>query len=190
MKKIVIIILLCTSLVLRSETTYSFEFRDGTKVDGEILYSKIDFFSNIDRMGVHLITKKGLYMHHYPYSRSMSEPYVPRPSYVPAINPYGLPTCLPTRISFLQFSRKTLSNIHGDLDTKLKYSSHKYSIRDRSCMKAAMVEINKAYYWKPRDRHELRSPTDTRAWQRLVEMKFRKELLNGGIAYGKFLTVQ
>ena len=187
MKKIVIIALLCTSLALRSET---FEFRDGTKVDGNILYSKKDFLSNINRLGVHLETDKGLYVHHYPYTRSMSEPYVPPPSLVSAMNPYGLPNCIPTRISFLQFSRKTLSNIHGDLDTKLKYNSHKYSIRDRECMKTAMIEISKAYYWKPRDRHDLRAPIHTRTWQLLVETKFRKQLLNGGIAYGKFLTVQ
>ncbi len=183
MKKLIcVIVLLINNAIVFGET---FEFKDGTKVKGKILYSKERDTFNINGKGLHLIVEGGLYVHDYPYTRSISETYVPRPPSQISMNPAGLPTCLPTRINFIQFSRHTIRDIVWHYEDELKHNSNKYSSNDVFNMSKAIQALHKAYDWKPRNKYELRTPVDTRAWNYKVQTKLKPQ--TNAFVYGKSL---
>jgi hypothetical protein len=185
MKKLIlaVVLLVNSSNLTKGEV---FKFKDGTIVKGKILYLKERDTFNINAKGLHIISEKGgLYVHHYPYSRGASEEYVPRPPIGSALNPAGLPNCVPTRINFIQFSKPTIRNILWGYQEELKYHANKYSSDDLFDMGRAVAALHKAYYWKPRNKFELRSPIDTRAWNNEINTKFKAH--HGFFVYGKYL---
>ncbi len=85
-----------------------FIFRDGTVIEAGI-YGLGEFAPAADGLTLHMQGR--IYFHHYP---ATSESYAP-PT-VNGSNPGSLPTCVPSRIAFLHFSRQTLLALRQDYE--------------------------------------------------------------------------
>ncbi len=103
MKSLSVVLLILTL----SAHARQFVFRDGTFLEADI-YGRESFGPSPD--GITLHQRGMIYFHHYP---STSESYAP-PTHVSASNPNYLPSCVPSRIAFVHFSRGTLLALRQD----------------------------------------------------------------------------
>lgn len=111
-----------TTLVLIAITLFftnlygeNYNFKDGTFIQGDIFRDK-GFEPN--QWGVILTVKarqtRKVYVHHYPATEGALRPPL---YYLSGIsNPYGMPSCTPTRISFFHFSTFTLAGIQTEVE--------------------------------------------------------------------------
>ena len=104
MRKIALLLVTITPFF----TTFSAEkisFRDGTFLEASTYASK---GFEPDKDGVILTVDNKIYIHHYPCTDgSLSVPTF----YYHGPNPYAMPTCTPSRISFYHFETFTLSEM-------------------------------------------------------------------------------
>lgn len=95
------------ALTLSAEAR-QFIFRDGTVIEASI-YGLEKFAPAEDGLTLHMNGR--IYFHHYP---ATTESYAPPSNY--GSNPSGLPTCVPSRIAFIHFSRQTLLALRQDYE--------------------------------------------------------------------------
>ena len=104
MKKTALLLVTITQVF----TTFAAEnvsFRDGTHLRADI-YKEKGF--EPDKDGVILSWNNKIYIHHYPVmDNSLSVPYF----YYHGPSPYGMSSCVPSRISFFHFQSFTLVNM-------------------------------------------------------------------------------
>ncbi len=79
-------------------------FKDGTKVNADLFDAKPE--------GVVLLIQGKVYIHHYPFHKEAFAP----PEHNAFDNPFHLPSCAPTRISYFHFAKNT----QDDLVSKYK----------------------------------------------------------------------
>ena len=65
--------------------------------------------------GIILAVGKKIYVHHYPVVSGALSPPSSGYSFTGGLNPYGMPSCTPTRISFFHFSTFTLAGIRSEV---------------------------------------------------------------------------
>ena len=100
------LLLASITLIFSTFSAEKVSFRDGTFLQADI-YTKKGFEPNAD--GVILIVMDKLYFHHYPPTKgSLATP--PRYFYH-GLNPYGISSCVPSRISFFHFETFALVGI-------------------------------------------------------------------------------
>ncbi len=104
--KSLFVVLSCLFALTLSTHARSFTFRDGTVLEADI-YNQVPFAPASD--GITLQQRKMIYFHHYPLT---AESYAPPQIF--ASNPNYLPSCVPSRIAFIHFSRPTLLALRKD----------------------------------------------------------------------------
>tara|TARA_Y100000004_G_C8951998_1_gene428964 strand:- start:2810 stop:3370 length:561 start_codon:yes stop_codon:yes gene_type:complete len=147
--KIVIALLIILAHSLLAE---KFELKDGTVVYGSVY---ADTLHQPNKDGITILTQDDrIYLHHYPSHGT----YAPPVGYA-AKNPYGVPNCVPTRISFIHFENKTLARLHNA-----------YSKVNSPEAKSISKAIVSAYHKKgPEWPREVPSKEKTETYQRIVD---------------------
>ncbi|MSR43571.1 MAG: hypothetical protein EXS19_05995 [Pedosphaera sp.] len=102
-----------------------FTFRDGTVIEAYI-HGASPFAPAADGLTLHM--RGMIYFHHYP---ATTESYAP-PTRASASNPNNLPSCVPSRIAFMHFSRETLLALRRDYAHVAGLSAAPVPVQDSS----------------------------------------------------------
>jgi hypothetical protein len=153
--KYLILILITFNAASQTVPRFKFGFKDGTVVWGKV-YS--DSAHKVNKDGLTIETSEGkIYLHHYPvYKKAITQfgeqwvdhgngTYIPLKEpvdYTPHIppvnetNPWSIPNCVPTRINFIQFDKRTLRDLYNSYS---RYNSKEA----RSIAKGISLAYNK-----------------------------------------------
>ena len=174
MKKIALVLVTITQVF----TTFPAEnvsFRDGTFFKADI-YNEKGF--EPDKNGVILSFGKKVYVHHYPSTRkSLAPPYFQNLG----PNPYGMSTCVPSRISFFHFETFALAGMKEDI--------HKMSIPHEKKL-GAIKAIEEAMSLAPPKAMTLPTLNNKRIseqWQTYAEIWLAYHFKKGNAVWGKKL---
>ena len=181
MKIKILILFLLTSLNVSSQTPrgFKFEFKDGTVVYGKVFS---DQFYRPNNKGISIQVDGKIYVHHYPtreYTRTYAPPYLDI-----EYNPYGIPTCSPTRISFMHFKNSTLKSLYNSYS---KMTNRENIVISKSILGAMHMK-------GPRTKWEKADPEKTKLWHTNVQNEFGlfiryKHMIYGGdLNEGKYIN--
>ena len=192
--KTLVTIILSLSLFNTSVMAREFRFIDGTVVHGEIYDVKNLNGYGPDERGIiiNIPQFNRIYMHHYPYRegnqgfkwvkeliddgqytnyRFRKVPTTDRlVTYAPPLglsdlNPPPLPQCVPSRIPFIHFDKKTLRSLAAN---ELAAGNGPWNERARN-------SVSKALVWKPSHPSHFNTPQLSAKWQGLVEKEYRNK---------------
>lgn len=159
MKKLTLLLIAITQ-IFSNLYGENFDFRDGTFLKAVILNEK---GVEPDEHGIILTVNKRVYIHHYPNTkRALSPPmyYLSDPG-----NPYGMPSCTPSRISFFHFETFNLVGIKETVE-KMDIPAPKKKRALEAISKAMSETIPK----------EMKNPSHSRT----MNWKFKVKLRLGG----------
>ena len=174
---------------------FLFQFKDGTRFRGKIYNGAGSFTEGINETGPILQTLDNkIYIHHYPtrnlkQSRhpitgwidngdgTYSEPPVEIPSpptyghpHTIDPNPMFLPSCIPSRISFMQFNRRTLDDLYNYYSIRAKQDILSGNTFSRN--KDIAWAIHKAKFARTKTTSR-NTPRKSYAWRAKVFKEFR-----------------
>ncbi len=180
-----------------------FAFRDGTVIEASIFAGE-SFAPAADGLTQHM--RGMIYFHHYP---ATTESYAP-PTRNSAANPNGLPSCVPSRIAFIHFSRDTLLALRRDYERVATATSapaprsdsqgydmlhgrpavpptvqFAYSTEARAAAIGIITGIDRALEAQARFRPEA-SVAATQQWQMLTELEMNPHI-GTKVVWGKHL---
>lgn len=139
-------------------------FKDGTKITADIYDPRPD--------GIILMVDKKVYLHHYPFNKESPAP----PDYNVRDNPFYLPSCVPTRVSFFYLSQKT----QDELAERYKKVGTEKAI-------GIAYAIEKDKYKTMEDLKLLPSLEKTRKWEYKALLEFHFAIDTQKVIWGKFL---
>jgi hypothetical protein len=171
MKKTALLLVTITQVF----TTFPAEnvfFNDGTGLEAAIFQGK---GFEPDKNGVILTVNRKIYFHHYPLTkRSLGVPFL----YYDGPNPYGMPSCTPSRISFFHFQSFSLLDMKRDI-IRMNIP-HKKKVE-------AVRAINIAMMGNPPNRMRYSDAKTVNRWQRWVETFQANSFRRGVAIWGKDL---
>ncbi len=179
MKKILTALALFVALEVKGAT---FEFKDGTRVNGTILESPYKLaLGDPNTLGIVLKVNNRIYMHHYPeigYRDNGDGTYSPIPTLAPPdwddANPKPLPSCVPSRIAFFYFSNRTLKDLYTYYFNRTKYYTKNGNHTESKRNKDIALAVYAALYGRSPIRFRKNSKGLHEKWVEDVEKHFGK----------------
>ena len=173
MKKYLIgLTLFLTATLTAQSQSRLFNFRDGTTLRAKI-HTGARWGPNAN--GGVLKVADAIYFHDYP---SGSESLAP-PINQSDANPFGLPSCAPSRINFTHFTPRTLRDLGNAFG------------RAPSTMASARRGINAALKTPIRfHQHQPATTSLTSRWQQLVELEMGDHFATGRAVWGKHIRAK
>ena len=149
-----LLIILFLAFGASAQEGFKFEFKDGTIVYGKV-FSDRWYGPNTKGISIETMDKK-IYIHDYPPTH-----YAP-PLYTVEYNPYGIPNCSPTRISYMHFKNSTLKSLYKS------YSSTNNK-KHTAISKSILSSMNKK---GPSNDKEVPSIKKTEEWKRRINTQY------------------
>ena len=174
MRILLTILLLAFSATAEEPKGFKFEFKDGTVVYGKV-FSDRWYSPNPKGISIQTMDKK-IYIHHYPYSyKNAPTYYSPSLDTIAIQQPYGVPSCSPTRISFMHFKNSTLKSLYTSYS---RINNREYV----AISKSILSSMNKKGY---SNKKEIPTPEKSKEWNRRIRAEYGLLLRYGtGITYG------
>ena len=171
MKKAALLLVTITQVF----TTFPAEnvfFNDGTALEAKIFQGK---GFEPDKDGVILTVNRKIYFHHYPCKQgSLRTPFF----YYDGPNPYNMPRCTPSRISFFHFQSFSLLDMKKDIiKMNIPYKKKVEAVR----------AINWAMMGNPPTKMRNPSEKATKNWESWVRRNMARRFEIGQAIWGKDL---
>jgi hypothetical protein len=170
MKKYIIALTLFLAVTVTAQSQL-FKFRDGTTLKAKIHTG--DQWGPNSR-GVVLKVDDAVYFHDYPSGPESLAP----PIHESDANPFSLPSCAPSRISFRHFKPDTLRNLNAD-----------FGRMPTTTITDARRGINAALS-TPTRFHQPARTSLTSTWRRMVEHEMGGHFRNGQAVWGKHIRAK
>ena len=170
MKKYIITLTLFLAVTAQSQSRL-FNFRDGTTLRAKI-HAGDQWGPNAN--GVVLKVDDAIYFHDYPSGSESLAPPIDQSD----ANPFGLPSCAPSRINFTHFTPRTLRGLSAD-----------FGRMPTSTIASARSGINAALKTPIR----FHTPATTRLtsrWQQTVEREMSGHFASGRAVWGKHIRAK
>ncbi len=172
MKKYIVTLTLFLAVTVTAQSqSRLFNFRDGTALRAKI-HTGDRWGPNAN--GIVLKVDDAIYFHDYP---SGSESLAP-PINQSDVNPFGLPSCAPSRINFTHFTPRTLRDLSADF-------GHMRIPTIASARRGINSALNTSPGFFPSANTNL-----TTAWQQTVEREMNGHFASGRAVWGKHIRAK